>query len=236
MIGQKRVKTDGNPPKLSEMESDGTIKIITSKPEIILLGATISDNISWGPHIESGEEALLPGTRQTLGVLKHIGRSIPKKSKKLLAEGLVLSRMRFLISIWGGTTERLMNKSQALLNDTARFVTNRGRRTSTVDLMLECGWMTVSEMCQHCSLLLMWKTMRLNSPQGMKDKLRLDHENLIMTQLPRIKYTTSGWRWRTSEIWNSLPGNIREVESLTSFKNLTKNWIISQRNMQVEPG
>ena len=186
MIGQKRVRTEGLPPTLTEMETDGKQKIIRSQPDVRLLGATISDNITWGAHMETGGNALLPGTRKTLGILKHIGRSIPKKSKKNISGRIDIKQNEISHIHLGRDHLENFDQSQTLLNDTARFVTNRNRRTSTIDLMSECGWLTVLEMIQHCSLLLMWKTLRLNSPKGMKDKLSMDHENLITTQEPRL--------------------------------------------------
>ena len=70
----------------------------------------------------------------------------------------------------------------------------------------------------------------------MRDKIEIGNENLVSTQEPRLMHTTLSWRWRTTELWNRLPGDIREVGSLPKFKNLTKNWIISQRTPQLEPG
>ena len=168
--------------------------------------------MSWTPHLNTGEDALLPSTRKTLGILKHIGRSIPSKSKKLLAEGLILSQLRYLISIWGGTTESNLTNTQTLLNDTARFITNKNRRTSTLELMTDCGWLTVSEMIQHCSLILLWKTLNLNSPNAMRDKIELNNENYVITNQPRLMHTTWSWRWRTTDLWNTLPGDIRGSE------------------------
>ena len=131
MIGQKRAKTSGSPPTLFEPEPDGGMKIIDSQNVIRLLGVNLPDHMGWDAHIESGEDALLPTTRKKLGILKHIGKSIPIRSRKLLAEGIIISRIRYIISIWGSTNEKLMRNTQTLLNDCGRFVTGRtGRRTN----------------------------------------------------------------------------------------------------------
>ena len=102
MIGQKRARTGGPPPSLEEREKDGSIKTINCKNEVKLLGITLQDNITWGAHLDSGEEAILPELRKTLGILKHLGRAIPEKSRRLLSEGKIVSRLRYLVAIWGG--------------------------------------------------------------------------------------------------------------------------------------
>ena len=232
MIGQKRARTPGNPPTLSERDADRTMKIIECQQEVRLLGATLTDNITWTAHIETGEEALLPAIRKTLGILKHIGRAIPTKSKKILAEGLIVSRLRYLISIWGGTSERNLSRTQALLNNTARLITNKGRRTSTIELMTLCNWLTVGEMSQHSSLQLLWKTIRLGAPKAMKDKFLLNQDNTVSTQEPRLLHTSWSWRCRAANLWNCLPDHIRATQSLPKFKSLTKNWIVSRREQE----
>ena len=110
MIPQKRARQKDEPPILKEREQDGNIKEIKSNKECRILGGTMQENMSWGAHIDWGEEALLPATRQKLGILKHLARTLPLKSRKMMAEGLILSKVRYLIPIWGGGQGTLSSK------------------------------------------------------------------------------------------------------------------------------
>ena len=201
-----------------------------------LLGTNIQENMTWGAHLETGEDALFPETRKRLGVLKYLGRTIPKGSRKLLTEGLVISKLRYMISQWGATTDRNLRNAQTLMNDSARFVLGtRGRRTGTMALMKECGWLTVREITEHSTLLLAWKTLRLNSPRSMSDKFQREKDDYITCSAPRILHSTDGFRWRAVQLWNSLPQDLRACSSYPSFKNQTKRWLIDRRDDQ-EPG
>ena len=53
-----------------------------------------------------------------------LGRKISREGSKTVAEGLILSRLIYLIPIWGSTTENHSRKAQVLLNRAARWVTN----------------------------------------------------------------------------------------------------------------
>ena len=55
--------------------------------------------------METGEKAIMPALRSTIGALKYIAHCIPKKSKLLLANGLVMSRVIYLVAMWGGLTK-----------------------------------------------------------------------------------------------------------------------------------
>ena len=219
MIGQKRAKVKGSPPVLHEPEQDGTMNTISAKKEIILLGANLQDNMGWGSHLETGEEAMIPEARKKLGILKHLGRAIPNKSRKLLVEWLVVSRIRYLVAFSGDSTDTLMRNTQTLLNDCARFATGRkGRKDSTLDLMTECSWMTVSELSKHSTLLLLWKFLRLQSPVNLTDNITIDDQNNTSTPNPRLLHTTKGFSWRSTVLWNQVPDAIRANMSYTSFK------------------
>ena len=231
MIKQKRSRLRGSPPELVTHREDGTEKIIKSLKECRLLGGTFQDNLSWNAHIETGEEALVPEARKKLGVLKHLGKRIPERSKKLLAEGLVVSRLRYLIPTWGGTTEKYLKIAQTLLNDTARYVSNKNRRTKTIDLMKYCNWMTVKEMRDYHSILLMWRIVRLEAPKHLADKITVTQDDYLETTYPRLQTTSQGFRWRTVNLWNTLPADMRGDETLISFKKNVRRWIVEQRDM-----
>ena len=237
MIPQKRAKLAGDPPLLTETNPDGTTKLIRSEEQTRLLGGTLQDNMSWGAHLEWGEEALIPAARKKLGVLKHLGKSLPQKSRKMLADGYVLSKIRYLMAIWGGAPEKYLKMIQVLLNDTARFVLDKStRRDSTSDLMRECGWLAAAEMVEYNSLTLLWRIVRKNCPRELAKQMTPDDDNRILTTRPRLLHTTTAFRWRAAYTWNLLPSDIRDNMSLPSFKTNLKKWLIAQRGQHLDPG
>ena len=162
-------------------------------------------------------------------------RKIPPRSKKILVEGLVVSKLRYLITVWSVTTDTNLHRAQVLLNDAAKFITNKTRRTSTTELIIACGWMTITEMADHCKLLLLWKTLKLKFPMYLSDRISLNEDHLATTKGPIILHTTNGWRFRATVLWNRLPPELRTLDSIPRFKKLTKGWIVSQINLDPLP-
>ena len=97
----KRMRITDTAPSLIEHNPHGLVKVITAQKDIKLLGITLQDNLTWSSHIENGTDALFPAAQKKLGVLKHLGSSMPMRSRKLLTEGLVISKLRYIIPIWG---------------------------------------------------------------------------------------------------------------------------------------
>ena len=104
MIKQKRGRTPGVPPHLvvEDQSKPGEFLRINYSPCLRILGSNIQPNISWQQHLEGGKKAVLPGIRRQLGQLRMMGSQLPRLSRQILAEGLLISKFIYLITQWGG--------------------------------------------------------------------------------------------------------------------------------------
>ena len=234
MIKQKRGKTPGEPPHLivENQSKPGEMLRIRDSECLRILGTNIQPNISWQKHLEGGKKAVLPGIRRQLGQLKMMGRQLPRASRKILAEGLLMSKFIYLITQWGGATENYIGAAQRLQNKMARWVTDARAKTRISTLLEDTGWLSIRELTVYHSLLQCWKILRLQKPENMVEHLTLDENNFITTPEPRIQFTLAGFRWRVTRDWNSLPADIRTQRSLPIFKKAVKSWITLKRQQE----
>ena len=171
MLKQKRCKIGGNPPELVTWKDNGEMKIVKTKDHSILLGGTLQNDLQWRAHIESGEKPLLSTIRKKLGALKYLGGGIPRKSRLMLTNGLILSRILYLLPLYGVTQTKYMHKIQVLMNNAIRFVTGKNKRTKTMTLMKEVGWLNVYELQEFHLMLLTWRIIRLRAPKYLAEKV-----------------------------------------------------------------
>ena len=229
MLPQKRAKINGTSPTLPTINETGEIKIIESKKHLKILGCNIQNTTSWQTHIDGDKDSLLPKLRKQLGLLKFIGKEMTFQGRKLLANGLILSRLCYIMPIWGGTPHKYRKKLQIVLNNTARWVSNSSKRTSKSKLMKTLGWLDINELIEYQSLNTMWKLVHLRKPESMFENISVDNNFIIETSEPRLINTSTSFRWRTTLLWNELPQEIRMIASLPRFKNKIKLWIINRR-------
>ena len=189
-------------------------------------------NLQWQAFLETGSEPLLPALRKNLDILKYLGKNIPQASKKLLATGLIIGKMNYLLPLYGGTQDTYLNKLQVILNNTVRFITGAHRRTDTKTLMNSLNWLR-EMICLH-TIIMGWKVTKLNTPLHIATQISTSPDNLLSTSNPRLLNTTLSLRWRICQQWNSLPRDIRDINSLPRFKNRVKTWIRTNR-LQVPP-
>ena len=226
MIKQKRGRMTGLPPKLDVIDQQGNPKEVLDSISIRILGGNIQNNFIWSSHLETGEKTLLPAIRKTLGMLKNTGRKLPASCRNTLVRGLLISKMNYLISMWGGSTENHKLKAQRILNNAARWVTGKSKKTRISSLTEETGWWTITELTDISSATLIWKLIHLDKPWNIRRKMKLDNETMKFTITePRINFTEQNFKLRASRKWNSLPDYIRTNNILSSFKRQIKEWI-----------
>ena len=196
------------------------------------MGCNVPHNLSWHAHLQGGEKALLGELRKKLGTLKFLSHQLPRKCRKILAEGLIWSKATYLIAVWGGCSPHLYEKIAAVLNNTSRFVTGDGKRTRKSILLKKFGWLDVQETAKLHMGVMMWNILRRGAPSPLARKFTLNEDSTVTTDAPRLLTTTMVFRWKGVALWNNISQALRENLSLPSFKKDLKKWLIAQRAEQ----
>ena len=236
MSRQKRVKTQGIPPELTvreEKEGKTTDAHITDKTWCRILGGNLKNDLTWSAHLETGKKPVLPGIRRQLGALSKLKNIISKKGKLQLINGLIVSRLSYIISLWGNTSESYIRRAQVCMNKGARFILNCSKSTRIREMMSDCNWLDVVELTEYHSILQLWKVLHWNAPQYLRDKFLIEEEMVVRTNLPRLKLIREAWRNKSKDNWNNLPYELRTELNLSKFKVCLKRHLKDRRQTDV---
>ena len=152
------------------------------------------------------------------------------KGRLVLANGLILSKIIYMITIWGGTHEIHLSKIQKLLNRTARYVIQGGWRMKSIKLMEKCKWLTAKELVTYHSMITLWKLLNCQKPKQLAEKFKWIEDRNIETSIARLQNTESNFRWRSIDSWNALNDKLRYSTKISQFKLDLKKTLISRRN------
>ena len=222
MLKQKRAKIKGIGPVIKSTNSNGEPENIQSKKNCLILGGILQDDISWKGHLTSSRESLVPVLRQKLGRLKYISKFVDKRGKLLLANGYIMSKMVYLMGVWGGAHKTMLDTLQRVQNNTARFVTGKGRRTKKWELLEDCKWMDVRELIDFHTMSNLWKIIWKKAPLHLHRKIHIDNEHLISTEVPRLKTTEASIRFRGTKLWNSFPQGTERTGEFSKVQKETE--------------
>ena len=157
------------------------------------------------------------------------------KNRKLIAEGIFMSKLTYLIPLWGGCCKYLLKALQVIQNRAARTVTRLGWDTATKDLLRQCGWLSVHQLAFYHSVLLVYKVVQNKSPQYLASMFdtpyqyptrQADSGIIKHVGAPGSELVRKSFRWRASEEYNLLPAEIRTSSKLLDFKKSAKKWIM----------
>ena len=203
MIKQKRGQTGGQPPSLTVRDDNGEDKEIVYSTYTRILGSNLQNNMLWLSHMKAGKKALLPQVCRQLRQLQHHSNQILMASRRSIVNGLVVSKMIYLMSLWVLAAEVHLRKAQILLNLAARWITCLGRWTKIRHLMQAVNWLTVKEQVRLTTVVQTWKLVHHQRPPRLLDRMHITEDLLIETQRPQLQFSTNcyRWRWRYVMIW-----------------------------------
>ena len=232
MIKQKKGRLGGEPPSIIVTTEHGEQREIKDNTNFRILGANIQQNMGWSSHLETGKKAVFPKVRKQFGAIKMLGKQLPRKCKKLLVEGLLISKMQYLLVVWGNQEGRMMTTAQRLENQMARWITGCGKGIRITSLMDEVGWKTMKEMVRIQSLTMIWKLINIEKPEILREKIVVEDDLHLTSRTPRLKFTENSFLIKSIKIWNDTPLEIRQMKSLPTFKRHIDKWIKEMRDKE----
>ena len=199
-----------------------------------LLGCQISSNFTWNEHLKDNEFSLHRQITSRINALRKISYAASFKTRKMIADGIVISRIIYVIQIWGGTSDYLLKMLQILQNKAARFVTRLDIFTSQKMLLLQCGWLSVRQLVEYHSLVMIFKTKTEHKPVFLHKAISrifnyrtraYSTGSLVLNQAISGDISKDSFLARSTKMWNTLPPHIKQAENLRKFKWKLKLWI-----------
>ena len=118
------------------------------------LGVTISDDLSWGPHINS----ITKKANQTLGFLIRNIMVHNKDLKSVAYKTLVRPQLEYASTVWSPHTATNSYKLESVQLRAARWATRYYSYTSSVTSMLQgLNWRTLDQRRIDCRLIMVYK-------------------------------------------------------------------------------
>jgi hypothetical protein len=189
------------------------------------LGVTLSADASWEPHIN----AITTKASRTLGFLRRTLKISAKGVKDKAYKAFVRPVLEYAASVWDPHNVKHIKSLEAVQRRAARWVSQRYRRTSSVEDMLTClQWPSLQSRRRNARLTTFYKfhhkTAFINShyaPVFDPQKRKARHSNSQSYPIPscRTDYRKFSFFPRTVAEWNALPDDAVQACSVEAFRN-----------------
>jgi hypothetical protein len=67
-----------------------------------LLGGQLHQSLKWNKHLRDNKESLMNQLTSRINGLKRVSRNTSFGTRLMIADGIVMSKLTYLITLWGG--------------------------------------------------------------------------------------------------------------------------------------
>ena len=188
------------------------------------LGVTLQSNGKWDIHINS----LLSKCRILVACLRSYKYRLSRKSLLMMYKSFVLPHFDFSDIIWDNCTNTQAENLENLHLDAIRTITGSVRGTSHEKLYGEAGLTSLKERRRRHKITLYFKIVKGIVPLYLTERLPglvatlnpYHRRNMLERKVPRsrLELYKSSFFPSTTVLWNNLPDNIKQCDSVSALK------------------
>ena len=138
--------------------------------EVKNLGVTFDKNLTWNSHVG----AVSRRCTGTLIGLSHVRHLVPRGVIITLVSALVLSQVRYCISVYGNGSKQNLARVQKILNFAAKVIFGRRKYDHATDLREKLGWLDARQLVEFSTLCLTHKVIENGEPDSLAAALHLN--------------------------------------------------------------
>ena len=201
----------------------GTSSLSESKT-VKNLGLIMDRSLTFDAHID----ALVQKCTGILIAISHAKHCIPTAVIKDIVNALVMSSVRYCISIYGTHGQTQTHRIQKLINFCARVVSGKRKHDHISAELKRLHWLSASQLTLFHRLCLIKKVLSSGVPPGLAEQFSFvshSHNTRQHGQLQRPRARTNAGIRRLcfsgSDAFNRLPDELRQL-SFVRFKTQLK--------------
>ena len=200
---------------------------LNSEDSIKILGINLDSKLKFDSHIST----LSKRASQQINVLKRLSKFLSLESRLLVYNSFISANFTYCPVTWMFCGKQNIHKLEKIQERALRFVFND--RTSSYENLLERGnYLSLSMFRIYFLAIEVFKCSRGQNPEylsGLFEKKHLGYNlrNSDLIVQPKFETFTYGYKsfsYFGAKIWNSLSPDVKNCNSLSTFKQKLKDW------------
>ena len=195
--------------------------------EVTLLGITLDSKFDFNSHITK----ICKEASKRLNAFRRISKYLTKAQKSTLISSFFYSHFNYCPLVWMFSSKESNTKIEKL-HKRALQIIHDDFSSPYETLLLYDNSTTINKRNLQFLMTEIFKTINNENPPFMKEIfVREDSvynlRCMFRLKVPGVSTTKNGLEtisFRGSQIWNSLPKNLKELNSVAAFKRAIKGW------------
>jgi len=191
------------------------------------LGVVLDRQLSFDQHVNNVCRACYYHIR----ALRHVRDSLPDDVAKTVAVSIVTSRLDYCNALYCGMSSSNFDKLQRVQNTLARVILKQHKFVHVTPLLVQLHWLPIRQRVTFKLATLTFKLIHSHQPSYLFELidmyqpvryLRSSDLNLLCAHRTRTVLATRAFKHSAVAVWNNLLPDIRNCETLYSFKRRLK--------------
>ena len=201
-----------------------------------LLGIKIDQCLNFVGHIDY----VCRNVTSKISLLSKIKQYLPLDTRKLYYNAYILPVLDYCLTVWGSASKYQLDRLLKLQKRAARIILDMPPDAPSMPLFQKLGWFTIYERFKYNKAIVLYKSTHGLTPSYISDlfqfpsteryNVRSVSNNDMLIKRHSTKTFEKSLQYGGPRLWNSLPPNIRNAPSLSSFKNALSKYITSKRS------
>lgn len=206
-------------------------EVINRKTAEKYLGIILDNSLNWKLHIDKIKNKITSLT----GSLRNIVRCLPDKVRYLIYNSLVKPHIDYLIEVWGSAAKTNLSTVQTAQNKLIKVLFNYNVLTPTTKLYKNTNIMNINQTYTYRTCILIRKIINRDIHTNINFtkkssflKITLRNANNLILRPPRTNYGKKTIIFEGAQIYNKLPVDIKDSQSMSTFKRLLKFHVMNK--------
>ena len=198
------------------------------------LGATFDDTMCLNQHVS----ALVKSCYAQLRSIGQARKFLTTAATEKVLHAFLSSRLDNGNALLYGLPDFQIQRLQRIQNTAARILTRTKKHEHISPVIKSLHWLPISKRIEYKILTLTYKCIHDQAPSYLKDlikeyepsrALRSASQHLLQVPVTRLKsYGDRTFAKAAPLLWNQLPLQIRETDSLDAFKSMLKTHMFNE--------
>ena len=210
-----------------------------------LLGCNIHQSMKWNLHMRDHSKSVAKLITFRINGLRKIAKNSTYQTRLMIANGAVMSRLVYMISVWGGAPQYLLQGLQVQQLAAARLVCGYGSRFwSRRKLLAQVGWLSIRQLVHFHTVLQAYKIIAGGKPAIIQETISTQHPYLTRNATnERIRFGErfraesillgTSFKYRAVKWYNQVPVSVYQGTQQT-VKNKLREWV--KKNVPMDWG
>lgn len=227
IVGSRHMRNLACPSQLPPVVLDGIT--IPYSDNVKNLGITFDSYLSWTTHVADVSRKVY----YSLHSLKCLQSFLPLPTKITLAQSLILPLLDYADACYLDATELLLNKLERLQNAAIRFIFGLRKYDHVSNFRKDLKWLPI-RLRRNVRILCLLFNVLFNPayPSYLRERFSFVHppntscrshlKSLLKFPSHHSDFASYSFSVHAVRLWNSLPAEIRDSETLSLFKKRVK--------------